>query len=157
MTPNVNQAVRELLDRAGVAYRVIHHEPTTTSEESARARGEELRVGAKALVVKAGSDFRLFVLSAVLRLDSNALKRHFAVKSIRFANANELLDLTGLAPGAVPPFGIPVLPLELFVDPSVLAQSVMAFNAGSLTESIVMATENYERVAKPAVLAFAKE
>ena len=29
-------------------FREVHHEPTRTSEESARARGEELRVGGKA-------------------------------------------------------------------------------------------------------------
>jgi Ala-tRNA(Pro) deacylase len=156
MTQSVNQALRRLLDEAGVSYRVIRHEPTTTSEESARARSEELRVGAKALVLKAGADFRLCVLSAALRLDSSALKSGLAVASVRFATPDELFTLTGLVPGAVPPFGRPVLPLDLFVDPSVLENAVVAFNAGSLTESIVLATEDYRRTARPSVLAFAR-
>jgi prolyl-tRNA editing enzyme YbaK/EbsC (Cys-tRNA(Pro) deacylase) len=151
----VNQAVRQLLDEAGVSYRVVQHAPTLTSEESARARGEDLRVGGKALLLKTGTEFRLFVLSAALRLDSAAVKRHFAVDKVRFASAGELLQQTGLVPGSVPPFGRPVLPFDLFVDPSVLANEVVAFNAGSLTESIILATADYRRVAQPVVFDFA--
>jgi Ala-tRNA(Pro) deacylase len=156
MTESVNQILRRYLDEAGVSYRVVQHEPTTTSEASARARGEELRVGAKALVLKAGPGFQLCVLSAALKLDSSALKSGLGVSSVRFATPDELLTLTGLVPGAVPPFGRPVLPLDLFVDPSVLENPVVAFNAGSLTESIVMATEDYRRTARPSLLAFAR-
>jgi Ala-tRNA(Pro) deacylase len=156
MTETVNQLVHRLLDEAGVSYRVVHHEPTATSEESARARGEELRVGAKALVIKAGGECRLCVLSAALKLDSSALKSGLGVGSVRFASADELLKLTGLVPGSVPPFGRPVLPLDLVVDPSVLENAVVAFNAGLLTESIVLATEDYRRVARPSILTFAR-
>jgi Ala-tRNA(Pro) deacylase len=157
LSTTVNQALRQLLDQAGVSYRVVEHEPTPTSEEAARARGEDIKVGGKALVIKTGAEFRLFVLSAALRLDSSAIKRHFAVDKVRFASAEELLELTGLVPGAVPPFGRPLLPLDLFVDPSVLANEIIAFNAGSLTESIILATPDYVRVAEPTVLTFAKQ
>src|SRR5262245_14774033 len=152
----VNQALHQLLDEAGISYRVVSHGPTLTSEESAAARGEELRVGGKALVVKVGEEFRLFVLSAALRFDSGAVKRHFGVNKVRFASPAELSELTGLVPGAVPPFGRPILRLELFVDSSLPQNSVIAFNAGSLTESFVLAMEDYLRIAKPTVFPFAK-
>lgn len=155
MSNSVNQVLHSLLTSAGVNYRTIQHEPTLTSADSARARGEDLKVGGKALVVKTGDDFRLFVLSAACSLDSSALKRHFGVKKLRFADAAELDRLTGLVPGSVPPFGRPILPLELFVDPSVLANEQIAFNAGLLTESIVMPVSDYARLAKPTVLGFA--
>jgi prolyl-tRNA editing enzyme YbaK/EbsC (Cys-tRNA(Pro) deacylase) len=151
----VLDAIRALLDREKVVYRLLHHEPTYTSEESARARGEEVRVGGKALVVKTGDAFRLLVLSAALSADWTVLKRHFGVKKVRMADRDELLALTGLVPGSVPPFGPPILPLELFVDPSVFENQVIAFNAGSLTDSIILAVEDYRRVANPAVVAFA--
>jgi Ala-tRNA(Pro) deacylase len=48
-----------------------------------------------------------------------------------------------------------VLPFDLFVDPSVLANEVVAFNAGSLTESIILATADYRRLAQPVVFDFA--
>jgi Ala-tRNA(Pro) deacylase len=50
-----------------------------------------VRIGGKALVVKVGEDFRLFVLSAARKLDSLAIKQHFAEKKLRFASPEELL------------------------------------------------------------------
>src|SRR5580704_16094144 len=102
-------AIRDLLQRENVGFREVHHEPTRTSEESARARGEELRVGGKALLIKVDADFRLFVLNADRKLDSAAIRAQFAAKKTRFASAEELMVLTGLVPGSVPPFGPPIL------------------------------------------------
>jgi len=151
----VFETICEWLDREGAAYRTVRHGPTLTSEESARARGEDVRIGGKALLIKTDADFRLFVLSAALRLDSGALKKQLGVKSVRFATAEELRELTGLVPGSVPPFGKPILPFELFLDESILANEKIAFNAGSLTDSIVMAVADYRRVANPRALRFA--
>ena len=53
----VLQRIREFLDAYGVAYRELHHEPTFTSEDSARVRGEDIRIGGKALLIKVGDDF----------------------------------------------------------------------------------------------------
>ncbi len=111
--------ILELLDGEGISYRHISHEPTRTSEDSARARGEALETGGKALLLKAGEGFFVFVLSAALRLDSQAVKKRLGVKSLRFATAEELMELTGLVPGSVPPFGEPVLPFSLYVDESI--------------------------------------
>jgi len=153
---DVLDRIRELLSAAGVEYRDVSHEPTLTSEDSARARGEPLRVGGKALVLKVDDTFRLFVLSAVCKLDSAAIKRHFGAKKLRFATGEELRETTGLAQGAVPPFGKPILPYDLFVDESVFANEIIAFNAGSLTTSIIMSVQDYRRVAQPTVFGFGK-
>ncbi len=146
--------ILELLDGEGIAYRRISHEPTRTSEDSARARGEALETGGKALLLKAGEDFSVFVLSAALKLDSQAVKKRLGVKSLRFATADELMDLTGLVPGSVPPFGEPVLPFPLFVDESIEANDRIAFNAGSLTDSVVLSTVDYLRVAGGEIFRF---
>jgi prolyl-tRNA editing enzyme YbaK/EbsC (Cys-tRNA(Pro) deacylase) len=52
-------------------------------------------------------------------------------------------------PGSSPPFGEPILQLELYVDNSILRNEKIAFNAGSLTDSIIMRTEDYVQIAKP--------
>lgn len=150
MGRDVRQSIRDLLEQNGIAYRAVHHEPTYTSEQSALARGESVRIGGKALLVKTADVFRLFVVSAALRMDSAAVRRRFGVKRARFATKEELMDLTGLVPGCVPPFGEPILPFELFVDESIPANDRIAFNAGSLTDSIIMSVEDYMRVARPA-------
>src|SRR5438876_10646632 len=95
--------MRDWLRREQVAFREAHHEPTRTSEESALARGEELRVGGKALLIKVDSAFRLFILSADRKIDSAAVRQHFGAKKTRFATPEELMDLTRLVPGSVPP------------------------------------------------------
>jgi Ala-tRNA(Pro) deacylase len=147
--------IRAWLITEGVSFREVHHEPTRTSEDSARARGEELRVGGKALLIKVDDVYRLFVLSADRKLDSAAVKRHFSAKKTRFATPEELAELTGLVPGSVPPFGRPLLPFPLYVDPSVFTNERIAFNAGSLTDSIVMPAGDYDRLASAEVFEFA--
>src|SRR5258708_6284261 len=109
--------IRDWLTHEGVAFREAHHEATRTSEESARARGEEMRVGGKALLVKVDNTFRLFILSADRKLDSAAVRQYFGAKKMRFATPEELMEMTGLVPGSVPPFGEPVLPFPVYADP----------------------------------------
>jgi prolyl-tRNA editing enzyme YbaK/EbsC (Cys-tRNA(Pro) deacylase) len=147
--------IRAWLAAEDISFREVRHEPTRTSEDSARARGEALRVGGKALLIKVDDVYRLFVLSADRKLDSAAVKRRFGARKIRFATPEELADLTGLVPGSVPPFGRPLLPFPLYVDPSVFENERIAFNAGSLTDSIVMATGDYRRIAGAEVFTFA--
>jgi prolyl-tRNA editing enzyme YbaK/EbsC (Cys-tRNA(Pro) deacylase) len=65
--------------------------------------------------------------------------------------------LTGLVPGSLPPFGRPLLPFDLFADSSLGAeQNKVAFNAGSLTDSIVMSATDWAEFAKPQRFDFAK-
>jgi Ala-tRNA(Pro) deacylase len=156
MSVKILQQICETLQQEGCLFRQVEHPPTFTSEESAQARGEPLGVGAKAIVARIDDQFGLFVLPADQKLASAAIKRELKVKKIRFATKDELFDLTGLVPGSVPPFGRPILPLELFADDSVGQQyDKIAFNAGSLTNSIIMATTDWKRVAQPRQFSFA--
>ncbi|MEX2303459.1 MAG: YbaK/EbsC family protein [Bryobacterales bacterium] len=151
---SVRERIRGLLRNQNVEFRELHHEPTRTSEDSARVRGEDLRIGGKALLIKVDEGFRLFVLSAALRVDSQAIRAHLNARRTRFATADELAELTGLVPGAVPPFGRPILPFPLYVDPSITDNDRIAFNAGSLTDSIFLKVSDYMKVAQPEVFRF---
>ena len=158
MSKNTLEQIREFLTAAGVAFREAEHEPTRTSEESAAARGENLNVGAKALLLKTDDILRLFVLPADRKLDSAAIRHHLGVRKTRFASVEELHKLVGLVPGAVPPFGKPILPFELYADESVgVVTDKVAFNAGSLTNSIIMAASDWEKLARPNRFRFAKD
>lgn len=156
--PEILSAIRELLNSADASFREVHHEPTRTSEESAKARGEELHIGGKALLMKGDDQFRLFVLPANRKLDSGAIRREFGIKKLRFATPEELLELTGLVPGCVPPFGEPILPFELCLDAAIESNPRIAFNAGSLTDSIILAMPDYLSVASPSrIFVFSEE
>ncbi|HMD61427.1 MAG TPA: YbaK/EbsC family protein [Opitutaceae bacterium] len=151
--PSVHDRLVRHLAESGVAFREIHHEPTPTSADAARVRGEPIGSGAKALLLKADDRYMLFVLPGDRRLDSASVKRQLGLGRLRFASREELLAQTGLIPGAVPPFGRPVLPFDLTADVSVGQDyPTVAFNAGSVTDSIIMSASDWERVAKPARL-----
>jgi Ala-tRNA(Pro) deacylase len=151
------QRIRAHLKAAGIAFREVEHEPTRTSEESAAARGEDLKVGAKALLLQTGDCFRLFVLPADRKLDSAAIRGHLGVRKTRFATLEELHELVGLVPGSVPPFGEPILPFELYADEQLGAETdKLAFNAGSLRNSIIMAASDWEAIARPKRFRFSK-
>jgi Ala-tRNA(Pro) deacylase len=142
------------LTQRGIDFRTVHHAPTMTSEESAHARGEDVSIGGKAIVMKIDERFILCVLSAALKIDSKKIKQYFSAKSIRFATKEELMAVTGLVPGSVPPFGRPILNLELYLDPSVIRNDRIAFNAGTLTDSIIMKTTDYRKAADAVVFEF---
>ena len=157
MSHEVLKSIRDYLNANGVSFRELEHAPTRTSEESAAARGEDLNVGAKALLLKTDGFFRLFVLPADRKLDSTAIRRQLGVRKTRFASVDELYELVGLVPGAVPPFGEPILPFELYADEAVGEETNrVAFNAGSLSHSIIMSAEDWLMLAKPIRFCFSK-
>ena len=158
MSQKILEQIRNLLSAKGVHFHEVEHEPTRTSEESAAARGEALSTGAKALLLRTDGVFLLFVLPADCKLDSAAIRHRFGVRKTRFATVEELHDLTGLVPGAVPPFGAPILPFELYADESIGVETdKVAFNAGSLTHSIIMTASDWERIARPVRFRFARQ
>lgn len=152
----VRDALLDLLRGADVAFRQVEHGPTRTSEESAAARGEPLAIGGKTLLLKVDGRFELFVLSAARRMVSSRARKAVGARRSRFATEDELLAMTGLVPGTVPPFGEPILPFPLHADRSVLENENIAFNAASPTESIVMATADWLRLARPRLHDYAR-
>jgi Ala-tRNA(Pro) deacylase len=150
-------AILDLLEGRGARFRFSSHPPTRTSEESAAARGERLEVGGKSLLLKVGDEFVLCVLSAARKLDANAVRRLRGARGARFASRDELLELTGLVPGSVPPFGAPILPVPLLLDEQFLENDRIAFNAASLEHSIVLNLDDYLAIAEPTLASFSRD
>ena len=138
----------------GIELTIIEHSPTYTSQESEADRGEDISIGGKALVIKVDAMFGLYVLSADRVIDNKKLKDDFKAKKIRFATNEELDALTWLPSGSIPPFGLPIFELNLYVDESILENEYIAFNAGSLSKSIKMKVRDYIKVAKPTIMSF---
>lgn len=147
----------QFLSQAGLAYETIEHLPAITSAAAAQARGTQLHKGAKALLMQIkGRGFALFVLPANCSIDSAAVRRHLGVSRLRFARTGELLELTGLVPGCVPPFGEPLMPYPLFIDASFgEREDAMVFTAGRLDRSISLSVPDYLGCAGGELFAFA--
>jgi Ala-tRNA(Pro) deacylase len=155
MPPSVFQRVESLLQEHGVAFQVLRHEPVYTSEEAARVRGTPLASGAKALVCKGQEGFVMFVLPADRKLDSGAVRRAKGWRKLRFASREEVLEMTGLAPGSIPPFGS-LFGLPTLCDQRLGENEVINFNAGEHTVSLSMRYKDYLLVEKPESGVFAE-
>ena len=150
---SVFERIIELLEKNKVQHQVKEHPPTYTSEESAWHRGEPLKIGAKAMILKTDRELVMAVLPADRKIDSSAIKKMFNSKNLRLATLEELKKLTGLVPGSVPPFGS-WFDLLMIVDNAFLEEEYMAFNAGSLEKSIKMKTQDYIAMVAPRVEQF---
>jgi Ala-tRNA(Pro) deacylase len=154
---NLTDKIKNLLNENKIEFIEIDHDPTVTSEESAKARGEDIKIGGKTLLMKDKTDFRLFVLSAAKQADSNKMRKILNSQKLRFATAEELNERAGVTKGALPPFGNPILPYELYVDQSILENEKIAFNAGLLTKSIIMSVKDWQKLVTYQLCQFAKE
>lgn len=167
MNENAFQKICELLTAAGVEYAVYTHPECRTSEESARVRrgaGMPDAIGAKALLCKVDfrsslvasekgvesaaphSEFVVFVLPGTHALDKAKLKLGLPeLKQFRFSTQEELMDIAGVVPGCMPPFGNQLFPKvsRTYVSSALKDFPRVAFNAAKLDTSITLKTEDY--------------
>jgi Ala-tRNA(Pro) deacylase len=155
MADSVFQRVETLLRGRGVAFDVLRHAPVYTSEEAARVRGTPLASGAKALVCKADDAVVMFVLPADRKLDSKAVRQGQGWRKLRFASREEVLQITGLEPGSIPPFGS-LFGLPTFCDTRLGENEKINFNAGDHSISVSMSYADYLRVESPKLGTFAE-
>jgi Ala-tRNA(Pro) deacylase len=149
---SVFERLRTWLEQSGVAFTVLRHEPVFTSEQAAAVRGTPLSSGAKALVLKAGERFIVAILPADRKLDSRKARDGLGVKALRFATKEEVLELTGLQPGSIPPFGS-LFNLPTYCDPALADNPSINFNAGDHSISVQMSYADYAAAEKPTLLA----
>ncbi len=150
MQSTLTDKIIHFLEQHHVEFQRKDHAPTPTSQDSARERGEPIKIGAKALLVKAGTEFVLCVLPADRRLDTKKVKTILNSKTLDFASKEELFEKTGLIPGAVPPFGN-LMGLKMIVDTALFEEEYMAFNVATLTSSLKIKTVDYRRSVQPLI------
>ena len=152
---SVLEQIHERLRGEGIEFRASSHPPVYTSEEAARVRGVSPGSGAKALIVKAGDTFRMFVLPGDHKLDGRKIRRNLGYRNIRFATPEEVEQITGLKIGSIPPLGS-LFGLHTICDSALGENEEINFNAGTHTDSICMAYRDYLKVEDPEVVDFSK-
>jgi len=148
MSESVFERIEKLLSEHGVAHDVLRHEPVYTSRQAARVRGTPLASGAKALICKGDDRMVLFVVPADRKLASKQIRRERGWRRLRFASAEEVQELTGLAPGSIPPFGS-LFDLPTLCDARLGENERINFNAGDHAISVSMRYADYIDVEKP--------
>jgi Ala-tRNA(Pro) deacylase len=152
---SVFDRVASLLKQQGIAFQVLRHAPVYTSEEAARVRGTPLSSGAKALICKGDETFVLFVLPADRKLASHSARRARGWRKLRFATREEVLELSGLAPGSIPPFGS-LFGLPTLCDQRLGENEVINFNAGDHGISVSMRYADWVQAEKAELGVFAE-
>ena len=75
--------------------------------------------------------------------------------SVRFATADEVLTLTTLRPGSIPPFGS-LFSLPTYCDPALSDNERINFNAGTHGDSLQMTYAAWAGFERPTMLLCAK-
>jgi Ala-tRNA(Pro) deacylase len=150
----------ELFRAGGARFRVIEHAAEGRSDLVAAIRGTRPGQGAKAIVcaipVDGDTRFVLAVVPGDRRLDLRAVAKLVGGRKGSFAEASVAESLTGCRIGSIPPVSFNDA-VKLVVDGNFLErESEIAFNAGRLDRSIVIASADYRRVVAPLIGSIAK-
>jgi Ala-tRNA(Pro) deacylase len=148
MSQDVYQAIKDLLQSMGISYDEIEHAPVGSCEESLAFRGQAGWTGAssKCILLKAKGKYYLLVTTAEKEIKARLFKKEFGTKDIRFANREELMDVTGCDPGSVPPFGHKDPLLPFYVDEDIFREEHFMFNPAISTRSLRIRTEDLKRI-----------
>jgi Ala-tRNA(Pro) deacylase len=128
--------VTEHLERQGCAFQVLPHRQVYTSIDQARALGVDAGEVLKTLALRTAAGYALLVIPASRRLDLHLAREALGDHQARLASEEELADaFAGYQLGALPPLA-GLVDAEVYVDPEVLRHDVVAFAAGTQTESV---------------------
>ncbi len=149
--------LKNFLDEKNVKYTTISHSKAFTAQQvahSAHISGKDM---VKTVMILIDGKMAMAVLPASRHVDFQLLKEAVGIKNITLASE---MDFKNLFPecdvGTMPPFGN-LYDMEVYVDMSLAEDHEIAFNAGSHTELIQMAWEDFERLVSPVVIRFAME
>ncbi len=148
------EKLRQFLDANNIKYELLSHSRAYTAQEIAsRAHipGQEL---AKTVMLKIDNELAMAVLPASEHVDVAAIKAAIIAQEVRLATEFEFKDsFPNCEVGAMPPFGN-LYGMRVFVDEDLAKDEEIAFNAGSHTELMRLAYEDFVRLVKPQMMKF---
>lgn len=152
---NSYQQLIDLLTTRGATYRLLEHPPEGRTEIVSEMRGHHACLAAKCMVVmvKVGRKVTRHILAVVpghTKVDLNRIKALFGGTYVAFASSDTAESLSQCVVGTILPFAFQA-ELILIVDPLVLANEEMFFNAGRLDRSVALKTKDYVDIANPRV------
>jgi Ala-tRNA(Pro) deacylase len=144
-------AVTGILERHGVRYELVEHEPTWSAAAEAHAAGADPDATAKTVALHDRDGYRLAVVPASGRLDLRRARELLgASQHLRLATEAELRrDFPSFELGALPPFG--TSPLPEIVDIRLLRHDRVICAAGEHTRSVLVDVLDLVRITEPRV------
>jgi prolyl-tRNA editing enzyme YbaK/EbsC (Cys-tRNA(Pro) deacylase) len=153
-----NDIYREImseLEKCQFVFTLYEHQSVATSIQAAQVRNTPLLWGAKSIIMYADGKPIMVVVPGNTKIDTKALKQFINAKDLRMATSEEVLQVTSLPIGAVPPFGH-YFSIPLYMDTAIQKNAQVVFNAGLRNKSIKMKERDYEKMSKPIIGKFSK-
>ncbi len=135
----VEKQVRQILASRKIEFEEMEHEAVYTSQQAAQAIGmQTAESGVKSLVLKTKEGEFILVLSpGNKKVDTKKIARMENTKSLFFARPEEVIKVTGIPVGSIPPFGHKTK-LKTYLDEELLKQEYLHFNPGSHSKTIAL-------------------
>lgn len=151
------EKITKFLKENNIEYQEIRHEAVRTSEEACKIRGCKPEEGAKALVFFADKNPIQIIIEGNKKIDKKKFKNDFGFKDLQMVSRDELIKISSVEPGAVPPFGnLFETPLKIFCNKTLVENEYIEFNAGDHTISIRMKAKDWEKIINPILGDFAE-
>jgi len=148
------EKLKWFLDKENVKYTTISHSRAYTAQEiahSAHIPGKEL---AKTVLIKIDGTLAMAVLHASYKVDLERLRAAAGAAHVELASEQEFRDrFSDCEPGAMPPFGN-LYGMEVYVERNLAEDSEIVFSAGSHSELMRLAYEDFARLASPRIAGF---
>jgi Ala-tRNA(Pro) deacylase len=143
---NCQDELKKLLRGMKLKYECRSHQPEYTAAGVAHSERLPLAEMAKVVMCVADNQLAMFVIPASRRLDLVKAAKAAAVQSVRLAREDEFqAAFPDCEEGAMPPFGN-LYGIPTFVDPALIREPEIVFQAGSHTETIAMKPSDYLEV-----------
>ncbi|MBZ5724303.1 MAG: YbaK/EbsC family protein [Acidobacteriia bacterium] len=152
----VLEKLRDLLQTNQVPFTQTTHPTAFTAREVASAEHLPAREVAKTVVIFGDGRFHMIVIPANRVVDLQEVRLALGLTHVRLATEDELAKLfPDCELGAMPPFGS-LYGMAVYFDGSLNGDDTIAFNAGTHRDVVHMRTEDYLRLAQPAVVTLAR-
>ena len=150
MTEDIERRVLDALDEFGATYEVVRIDPAfAVTADFCDKYGYTMDQSANCIVVASKTGPRQHVaclVQATKRLDVNGVvRRRMGVRKVSFAPADETVEVSGMLPNGVTPFGLPD-DLPLWVDAGVTEHERVIVGGGSLSLKLLVDTEVFRRM-----------
>jgi Ala-tRNA(Pro) deacylase len=134
-----------------VPFQVQHHPRAYTAQRVAAAEHVSGKLVAKVVMVVADGKLAMLVLRAPDRVDLDKAARALGAATARLATEAEFADaFPDCEVGAMPPFGN-LYGFEVLVDRALAEDELIIFPAGTHTDTISLAYQDFERLVAPRV------
>ncbi len=144
----------EFLDEMAVDYDLLYHPQAYAARETAVKAHVPVRLFAKTVLVRLDGVMAMAVLPSDHKVNFNLLRQAAGANTISLALEHEFEDrFPDCELGAMPPFGN-LYDMDVYVDSHLASVDTITFNAGTHTETVTMAYEDFEELVGPRLARF---